>query len=238
MRRVSPPARWLTAALFITSLAFADSAPGAPAAPASADSAARTPAADTAHALPSGLELMHLVPPGQPPLETLEPENLGDLRDAFNAASDRVRVALLLSPSCPHCLHGADLIQKAFADSASTPLRVLVLWMHITHSDRQPPNSLVLARVSDPRTIQWWDPHRLLSKVMQRDYPADTLIAMQDTTGTPPPVIWNLVAMWRPGVTWTDHLPLPDFSGHPIDENVGAFRRRLGELSRGATRPK
>ena len=39
------------------------------------------------------------VPPGQPPLTRLSRGDLSDLRAAFNAASDRPRLILLLSPT-------------------------------------------------------------------------------------------------------------------------------------------
>ena len=38
-------------------------------------------------------------PSGQPPLESLTPQNVSDLRNSFNAAKDDVRVLLLLSPT-------------------------------------------------------------------------------------------------------------------------------------------
>lgn len=39
------------------------------------------------------------VPTGQPPLMRLSAANFGELRDAFNAAQDSVRVIALLSPT-------------------------------------------------------------------------------------------------------------------------------------------
>lgn len=39
------------------------------------------------------------VPPGQPPLMRLNAGNFGELRSAFNAAQDSVRVVALLSPT-------------------------------------------------------------------------------------------------------------------------------------------
>jgi hypothetical protein len=190
----------------------------------SADSSARP--------LPSGLELLHLVPGNQPPLATLDPENFGELRDQFNADSGVARVVLMMSPSCPHCRAGAEAIEQVFEDSVTTPIRIYAVWMHVTHGDRQTPNSLVLAEMPDPRTRQYWDPYRLLSKTMLRDYPNDRAIAMGDTTGGVAPLFWNLVLIWRPGVTWKDQLPLPDFSGHPMLDHVAEFRQRLGELAR------
>jgi len=38
-------------------------------------------------------------PPGQPPLTSLTPMNLDQFKEAFNAAADRVRLVLLLSPT-------------------------------------------------------------------------------------------------------------------------------------------
>jgi len=39
------------------------------------------------------------VPSGQPPLTSLSPSTFDELRAAFNAASDRRRLLLLLSPT-------------------------------------------------------------------------------------------------------------------------------------------
>jgi hypothetical protein len=186
----------------------------------------------SAHPLPSGLELLHLVPGDQPPLATLDPGNFTELRDQFNADSGFARVMLLMSPSCPHCRAGAEAVAQVFQDSASTPIKIYAVWLHVTHGDRQTPNSLVLAEMPDPRTRQYWDPYRLLSKTMVRDFPPVQTFAMADTTGGAVPLFWNLVAIWRPGATWGDKLPLPDFYGHPIIEHVEEFRRRMGELAR------
>ena len=38
-------------------------------------------------------------PQGQSPLQTLTVQNISEIRDQFNAASDNVRVLLLLSPT-------------------------------------------------------------------------------------------------------------------------------------------
>ena len=201
--------------------------------PAQFQAAAVAPApADSAHALPSGLELLHITPPGQPPLHSIDIDNFDELRSAFNASSDRVRVMLLVSGTCPHCLHGATLIQQVLAESTATPMHVFVVWMHVTRDDRVPANGLALAKVTDPRAEQWWDPRRLVSKAMMSDYPADTAMAMADTTGGQPPLIWDFVAMWKPRTKWGEKIPMPDFAAHPIELYVAPFRQQLGELSR------
>ena len=186
----------------------------------------------TARPLPSGLELLHLVPGDQPPLATLDPDNFEELRDQFNADSGFARVVLMVSPTCPHCRAGVAAFEQAFEDSSATPMRIYVVWLHVTHSDRQTPNSLILAEMPDRRARQYWDPYRLLSKVMVHDYPAETTLVLADTTGGAVPLFWNFVAVWRPGTKWGDAIPLPDFAGHPLLDQVAEFRRRLGELTR------
>jgi len=41
----------------------------------------------------------HQAPVGQPPLASLTPETLSDIKNAFNAAKSEVRVLVLLSPT-------------------------------------------------------------------------------------------------------------------------------------------
>ncbi|HTM56860.1 MAG TPA: hypothetical protein VL123_00440 [Candidatus Udaeobacter sp.] len=111
-------------------------------------------------------------------------------------------------------------------------MRLFVVWMHVTHGDRVPPNGVALWTIRDPRATQWWDPRRLVSKTMLREYPRDTALAMADTTGGQPPLIWDFIAMWKPGTIWGDRIPMPDFAAHPIDQWIDPFRRRFVELSR------
>jgi hypothetical protein len=234
-------------ALFSSAALTADPAPTAaardsthapPVAPGATPAASPAPTAPppgaTTPAPPSGLELLHLTPAGQPPLDVLDFDTFDELKAAFNDAADRTRMIVMVSPMCPHCLNGASLIEKVLADSATAPVRVIVVWMRVVHSDRAvtAPNSLVLARIMDRRAIQFWDPDRMLSRRMVAELPRDTMYAMADTTGGSMPVIWDIVAMWRPGVTWTDRIPSPDFQGHPIADVMEPFRRRFGELTR------
>jgi hypothetical protein len=44
-------------------------------------------------------DLTHLTPPPQPPLQVIDPQTIGVLRDHFNALADRTRMLLMLSPT-------------------------------------------------------------------------------------------------------------------------------------------
>src|SRR4030095_9902258 len=102
------------------------------------------------------------VPSGQPPLADLSATTLDDLRAAFNAASDRKRLLLLLSPTCPACRRGASAGEDILR-STTQPLRVLVVWQPVLKSDLAPPTTGTLSRISDARAIQYWDHDRALS---------------------------------------------------------------------------
>jgi hypothetical protein len=41
----------------------------------------------------------HQTPSGQPPLQSLTTQNIAEVKNAFNAATDDIRVLLLLSPT-------------------------------------------------------------------------------------------------------------------------------------------
>jgi hypothetical protein len=173
------------------------------------------------------MSMTHFTPTPQPPLQFLDDSTFVQLRDAFNLAADRPRLLLIVSPTCPHCLQGAAAVERMLQDRSAQPLSVLVVWMRVTIPDRTTvPNSLVLERVHDPRAIQFWDPGRLISKTMLADLPPETWPAIADTTDKPL-LVWNMGAVFAPGVRWTDRFPAPFTSGHPLGEAADSLVRAL-----------
>jgi hypothetical protein len=106
---------------------------------------------------------------------------------------------------------------------------VLVVWEHVTPSDRMMPmpTTSVLMRVSDRRARQFWDEERLLSKLMSRDLPRDTLASVAETNSSGGAVAWDCVAVFRPGVRWGARFPIPDWSGRPVADVTEGLRRGL-----------
>lgn len=196
--------------------------PTATAAPADSSSVTRGP---------TGLEALHLTPPPQPPIETFDTLTFRMLRSAFNQYADRARLILLLSPTCPYCLRGAGAIQSVLSENDSLALRVFVVWMHGIRSDKQIPSTLVLSRIHDRRAIQYWDPTRQLAHTMFRELPRDTAMAIADTVGGPP-LIWDALALYRPGTRWTSRFPTPDYAGRPIADVLDKLRGKLREYAR------
>lgn len=106
-----------------------------------------------------------------------------------------------------------------------------MVWAYFTPSDRHIglPGTKVLMRVPDPRAVQFWDHDRLLSRTMVHDLPAETLprVAQMDADT---PVAWDFVALFRPGVRWSDRFPTPDWAGRPIADVADSLSRHLAAL--------
>jgi len=130
------------------------------------------------------------------------------------------------------CLRGASAVEKVLR-ADTTSLRALVVWAHFTPSDHLIvlPGTRALARVYDPRAVQYWDRDRLLSRTMVRDLPADTLRSVAQISANSA-VAWDFVALFRPGVRWLDRFPIPDWAGRPVVDVVDSLSRHLLAIER------
>ena len=101
---------------------------------------------------------------------------------------------------------------------------MLVVWEPVLRTDLAPPTSHVLAHIPDPRARQFWDAGRLLS---------DSMVKAARERGDPVPengIVWDLVAIYPPGVLWEDAPPPPDFTDGPVLDVIDAARRRLAAV--------
>lgn len=119
----------------------------------------------------------------------------------------------------------------------STNLRVIVMWEHVTPSDKLigiPPTS-VLARIHDARAVQFWDDERALSRLMADDLPADTLRSMAEVdsvASTAAVVPWDCIAVFRAGRHWHTRFPVPDWSARPVSAAADSMLARLRQFER------
>ena len=99
-----------------------------------------------------------------------------------------------------------------------------MVWEHATAGDRQVPDTEVLALMRDPRVIQFWDPGRIASRTMLRELPRDLALAMADTTGGRPPLIWDIAMVYGPGARWGARVPAPSYFATPVADSIDGFR--------------
>src|SRR5260370_42707256 len=100
-------------------------------------------------------------------------------------------------------------------------------------TDWTPPGSRALGRLADSRVSQYWDRHHVLATHMLQDardpQPKPACCGMDGN-------LWDLVAMYPPGVQWTDRLPVARVFDGPILKAQPAIPRGLG-LQAGGARP-
>jgi hypothetical protein len=154
-------------------------------------------------------------PTGQAPLEKLTSQNLTDIRSAFNAAQDDVRVLLLLSPTSTVCLQGASAAESILENFPGQPIRVFVVWEPVLVTDLTSPASAALKRIPDLRASQYWDKERLISHSMgEHDRHS---------------VVWDHIGIYPPSVLWTDRPPPTLYEGGTVVKVADRARAALAQ---------
>jgi hypothetical protein len=162
-------------------------------------------------------------PEGQPPLAGLN--NLEALKAEFNRESARMRVIILLSPSCPYCLKGASEIERLLTKHREHPLVVFNVWQPILPTDWGKPGTGALRRLADARVRQFWDAdHRVVVALEQSSRGRD----LQPGCCFHKDIWWDLMAVFPPGAEWGDTLPEPVLLEGTVDDAAPAFDALLG----------
>lgn len=174
-------------------------------------------------AILSSLSCGHQAPEGQPSLQTLTSQNVAEIKGAFNASSDEVRVLLLVSPTCPVCLQGASAAERILKQFAGRPLRVFVVWEPVLPTDWAPPSTATMGRITDSRVSQFWDKHRLISH----------LLGEHDRRS----IVWDFIAVYPAGPAWKMRPPPALFTGGPVvraaERAPAAISQALAESGKG-----
>jgi hypothetical protein len=80
-------------------------------------------------------------------------------------------------------------------------------------TDRSKPSASALARLSDRRVRQFWDPNHTLSAVLKKAEHAGNLHSdCCERKG----FLWDLTAAYAPGAQWRETLPEPMLLNGPV----------------------
>jgi hypothetical protein len=105
-------------------------------------------------------------------------------------------------------LRGASAMQKLLEQYPAAAVRVFAVWEPVRFADWQRPTTAALGRVSDPRVTQYWDHDHVLANKMAAENQPNCCQAKN--------ILFDLVAVYPPGSTWSEHLPHPDVFDGPI----------------------
>jgi hypothetical protein len=94
-------------------------------------------------------------------------------------------------------------------------------------TDWQSPTHGVLARLKDPRARQYWDPRHLLALRLAADahdpQPKQACCLRNN-------ILWDLAALYPPGVEWKDALPSATFFNGPIVKRRSDLETALAKV--------
>lgn len=115
-------------------------------------------------------------------------------------------------------MQGASALQKLLTRHRDiADLRVFVVWEPVLPTDLAAPSTATMDRVPDGRVTQFWDPKRLLSHAMGE----------HDRRS----VVWDYIAIYKPGETWAEAPPKPVYEGSPVVRSIDGADGALRQLS-------
>jgi hypothetical protein len=105
-------------------------------------------------------------------------------------------------------------------------VRVFVIWEPVLLTDWHAPGAGAVARVPDARAVQFWDPQHLLSAEIRRAAESNPQGVLGEHR-LRARVVWDFVALYPPGVQWTDAWPTARFAGAPVVRVIDGLRQSL-----------
>ncbi len=124
--------------------------------------------------------------------------DLAELRTRFNRDKGKVRVLMLLSPTCPMCVGGASVIQTKVLDAVKNPdVRAYAVWVPILDSDGESTVGKASTRLHDARVSRYWDGKGEFVKSFAR------VLSLGDRPA------WDVYMLYGPEAEWTAEPPTP-----------------------------
>lgn len=108
---------------------------------------------------------------------------------------------------------------------------MLVVWEPVLKSDLAAPLSGVLARLSDPRVTQYWDPGRVISADLVRSVNEEPARYGFEDVLPPGFVAWDVVAVFARSARWERDVPVPSHYDGPVVQAIDATRQAIAEAS-------
>ena|SRR5437868_6350778 len=101
----------------------------------------------------------------------------------------------------------------------SLPIRVLVVWEPMLPTDWSKPSVFVMARISDPQVVQFWDKDHLVAKELQQQLSSSQICCQRNG------ILWDVAALYPRDVQWGRSAPA--FFGGAVLDVAHDVRQRL-----------
>ncbi len=99
-----------------------------------------------------------------------------------------------------------------------------MVWEPILSTDWSPPTTFALGRIPGERVEQYWDPNHLIAKrhAAERRAPQPSEECCEQNG-----ILWDLVAIYPRGATWTDRLPTAVLFNGPVVDVKADLESRI-----------
>jgi hypothetical protein len=101
-------------------------------------------------------------------------------------------------------------VQQILEQHPAAQIQVFAVWEPILVTDWMSPGSGVLSRLKDARARQYWDPRHLLAQRLATGVHPKQDCCLRNN------ILWDLAALYPPGVEWKDALPPAVFFNGPV----------------------
>lgn len=146
------------------------------------------------------------------------------VKAAFNADEGKVRVVMLVSPTCGMCLKGAaEVSQEVAKIDGGKKVPLYAVWVPRLGGQEKDVSAATRV-VADPLTREYWDGNDLLG------------VAYRQVLGWKDDNAWDVYMLYGPKARWTGDLPpAPDFYMHQDAEpglrlDASVFGTKLRQL--------
>jgi hypothetical protein len=106
-------------------------------------------------------------------------------------------------------------VEDVLKQNANPHIRVFAVWEPILPTDYSSPGTAVLARLSDPRVVQYWDKNHLFAAGLGRKIQADAQ-QPKPKCCTQNAIQWDEVAVYSQDAQWSAELPRALFLNGPV----------------------
>jgi hypothetical protein len=120
-------------------------------------------------------------------------------------------------------------VQQILEQHPAAKIQVFAVWEPMLTTDWQSPTSGVLARLKDARARQYWDPRHLVALRLAadaRDPQARQACCVRNK------ILWDLAALYPPGVEWKEALPPAVFFDGPVVKRKSELETALTLIPR------
>lgn len=121
-----------------------------------------------------------------------------ELKSLFDKDKDKVRLLMVLSPTCSTCQISARVIQRYALDAiADERLRVYVIWAPVDEGDDEESARRNTRLIPDPRATHFWAGNLALSQAYKAPLGVKTSVA------------YDVFLIFPPDALWQEPVPIP-----------------------------